>query len=143
MLADASVELAVIATGDDYRTVLKKDGVVVASRWLATEQQIMTWVAAIMALVGQDLYVRLGSCAGGRRCELLHLAARQAWSISAWQSPLLSSTTAFQANLGARKAPRILPTSQNLKLSNATIRQCLTIHYYPVNLPDRGWTLVC
>ena len=75
-LSDASVELVVIAIGDDYHTILKKDGVVVERKRLATEQQVMAWTSAIMGLVGQNLYVRLSSASGRRQCELLRLATR-------------------------------------------------------------------
>jgi len=75
-LSDASVELVILVIGDDYHTILKKDGVVVERKCLATEQQVMACTSAIMELVGQNLYVRLRSAASRRRCELLHLATR-------------------------------------------------------------------
>lgn len=69
------VELLIIFTAFGYRTILKRDGVVMERKNFETEEQVLSWANAIMDLVGQNLYVKLDSKKGdSQQAALFELA---------------------------------------------------------------------
>lgn len=69
------VELTITLVSSGYRTVLKRDGVIMDRKDFAASHQVIDWANAIMDWVGQNLYIHLHLREGHSRQALLDLAS--------------------------------------------------------------------